>query len=207
MQIKIKAKLRQYFLNKNHNQGFTITGLLVRVLLYGSVATTLVLPYYTTECSSNCHNLFPGANGLKQSQAKQFIGSINRQQQAYHLEKGTFADFNSFNQLGLGMKPDRAYYRYRILAPMVPVDNLDESVNQTSYFPTSMTAIGQGRKPYIKNNVKNYIGAVFVTKDNTENGTIAAICEMNQKNSLPTTMPKLVNGEIKCPEGSQNLAR
>lgn len=205
MQVKIKDKLRQYFLNKNHNPGFTGTGLLVRIFLYGSVATTLVLPYYTRECR-DCHILFSGVNNFRQSKAKQIMGAINRGEEAYYLEKGTFADFKSFKEVGLG-KPDWPYYRYRILAPMMPVDKLDESVNQAPSFQTSVTAIGQGRKPYIKNSVKNYIGAVFVTKDNTESGSIAALCEMNQENSLPTTMPKLVNGKIKCPEGSQILAR
>lgn len=206
MQVKIKAKLLQYFLNKNHNQGFTRTGLLVRILVYGSVATTLVLPYYTRECR-DCHNLFSGVNNFRQSKAKQIMGAINRGEQAYYLEKGTFADFKSFQELGLRIKPDTTYYRYRILAPMMPVGKLDESVNQAPSFQTSMTAIGQGRKPYIKNSVKNYIGAVFVTGDHTESGSIAALCEMNQENSLPTTMPKLVDGKIKCPEGSQILVR
>lgn len=203
MQVHIKAKLLRYFLSENRDKGFTKMGWLVRIFLYGSVAATLSFPYYNHYRGCSGHNWFAQVNCSRASEAKQYIGSMNRAQQAYYLEKGTFANFKSFNDLGLGINTETDSYSYRILSPMVPVQSLNESEQESTSLPTSVTMVSQKKGSYFN----QYIGSVFVTKtkENNEDMTIAVICEVKGKNSLPTSMPKLVNGEAKCPEGSEAI--
>lgn len=49
---------------------------------------------------------------VRQSEAKQSIGAINRGQQAYFFEKKTFA--NSIDNLELGIKTETENYSYSI---------------------------------------------------------------------------------------------
>ena len=200
MPVNIKVKLLQYFLSENQDKGFTRIGWLVRILLYSSVATVLALPFYTPDCSS-CHNLLNSANKARESEGKMYIGSMNRAQQAYYLEKGTFT--KSIADLGLGIKTETNYYSHRILSPMIPVQTLNKSVNKNPSVQTSVTIISQSKKPVLR----SFIGSVFVipSKDIKEKDTIAVICEVQKNNPLPTNMPSLVNREIQCPKGSEAL--
>jgi len=52
------------------------------------------------------------ANKAKQSEAKQYVGSINRAQQSKYAENGSFA--NSIDALGIGIKTETTNYRYSI---------------------------------------------------------------------------------------------
>jgi type II secretory pathway pseudopilin PulG len=56
------------------------------------------------------------ANKAKQSEAKQYTGSMNRAQQAKYAENGKFADMDN---LGLGIKTQTTNYIYSV-APVLP---------------------------------------------------------------------------------------
>jgi type II secretory pathway pseudopilin PulG len=129
-------------------------------------------------------------NRAQQSEGKQYVGSMNRVQQAYYLENQKFA--NEINELGIGIKPETENYRYRI----VPQGNSTQSVMMTA----------QAKRPELR----SYTGAVFVVKDNNENLTIAAICETDQPSSTPPAMPiapSNIKTPIQCPSGSHRLGR
>ncbi len=78
--------------------GFTLIELLVSVVIIGVLAT-IALPSYLNQAAK--------ARG---SEAKSSLGSINRSQQAYRWEYGTFAD----NIIKLDIKINGKFYTYSI---------------------------------------------------------------------------------------------
>jgi type IV pilus assembly protein PilA len=80
MKSEFKAKYLQHLVRKNKgNEGFTLIELLVVIIIVGVLAA-IALPSFLNQIGK--------ARG---SEAKSNIGTINRSQQAYRLEKGTFA--------------------------------------------------------------------------------------------------------------------
>jgi hypothetical protein len=122
-------------------------------------------------------------------EGKQILNAMNRVQQAYYLENNKFA--TTIEQLAIDIKPETENYQYRIL----PQDKLTSSV--------MMTATAKSPES------KSYTSAVFVTKVNKENLTIAGICETNNPSKIPPLMLKFIpskeGGQIECPAGSSLL--
>ncbi|MEL6490637.1 MAG: type IV pilin-like G/H family protein [Cyanobacteria bacterium J06621_3] len=102
MTSQLKAKLLQHFAGKKANGGFTLIELLVVIIIIG-ILSAIALPSFLNQ-----------ANKAKQSEAKTYIGSMNRAQQAYYMENGTMATNARFAQLGLGIKTQTDSYDYEI---------------------------------------------------------------------------------------------
>ncbi|BAZ32896.1 serine/threonine protein kinase [Cylindrospermum sp. NIES-4074] len=122
---------------------------------------------------------------VKQPEPKQYVGIMNRVQQAYFLEYNKFA--STISELQLGIKPETPNYSYS-----VNVVNPKQSVLLTAKAKVS--------------GLKSYTGAVFV-QNAKESLTIAGTCETIAPSQTPPNMPELVKGTIQCPAGSQSLAR
>lgn len=122
-------------------------------------------------------------------EGKQIITAMNRAQQAYYLENNKFA--TTIEQLAVGIKPETESYQYKILP------------QGKSTSRVMMTATAKSPES------KSYTSAVFVTKVNKENLTIAGICETNNPSKIPPTMLKFIpskeGGQIECPAGSSLL--
>lgn len=126
--------------------------------------------------------------------------------QVSYIEDGKFVNFKSFDidNLGLEIKTETENYRFRILSPMIPVQTLNESEDSATRFEQGMVAIAQAKKPKLN----QYIGAVFLSQEagtNTEAESITGICMVNAGVPLPSTLPRLINGEIECPDGTELL--
>ncbi|MGB7084463.1 MAG: type IV pilin-like G/H family protein, partial [Phormidesmis sp.] len=89
MTSQLKAKLLQHFAGKKTNGGFTLIELLVVIIIIG-ILSAIALPSFLNQ-----------ANKAKQSEAKTYVGSMNRAQQAYYLERGAFT--GTITDLGLGI--------------------------------------------------------------------------------------------------------
>ena len=98
----------------------------------------------------------------KQSEAKTYIASINKTQQAYFTEKGTFAP--SLTALSLGTPTATDNYSYGILGVNSDIDTIVASST-------------------LKPNLKAYIGRIST-------GSITAVSELYSNSIICETTPK-----------------
>jgi len=129
-----------------------------------------------------------GGNKARNAEGKTYVGSMNRAQQAFWLEKSAFA--KSIPALDIGIKEETSNFKYAT-----------QSLPLASY----QYAIPKNDK------VKSFVGAVFVVVperepdnnlDKQEITTVAILCE-SQGTGTPEKLskPALQNGKPTCPEG------
>lgn len=167
MKSELKAKLLQHFAGKKKaNGGFTLIELLVVIIIIG-ILSAIALPSFLNQ-----------ANKAKQSEAKTYLGSMNRAQQAYYMENNVFADNDSFGKLGLGIPQETANYEYTVYG------GGDNGAVQHAANP----AVG------VQSAVRAYVGAAKVGQLAGEATTIAVLCEAVkspvQTGLLPTDAAK-----------------
>lgn len=138
MKTELQAKFLQHLLSKKKgNEGFTLIELLVVIIIIGILAA-IALPSFLNQ-----------ANKARESEAKTYVGSMNRGQQAFYLENDAFgADIAA---LQIGIPTTTGYYTYASVG-------------------TTTSAISTGLK---KNgsSVKNFTGTVTI---NTGTGVTTA---------------------------------
>lgn len=183
MNIYFRAKWLQYLSNRNENQGNVLIALLVVVVI--SIVGILVAIALPSAVSCG------GKAG--QSEGKQYIGSMNRAQQAYYLENGAFVA--SIPKLGLGVQSKTKNYEYSVRATKTAVFN---------YAIAQKTA----SKP-----LKSYVGAVFIVpvskvgkkaaKNNKESLTI--LCETDTPTSQFPAEPTYQKGVVTCGSNTHPL--
>ncbi len=103
MKTEFKAKFLQHINKRRQEQGFTLIELLVVIIIIG-ILSAIALPAFLNQ-----------ANKAKQSEAKQYVASINKGQQAYFAENTSFG--TSVEALGLGLKTQTTNYKYELPAP------------------------------------------------------------------------------------------
>jgi prepilin-type N-terminal cleavage/methylation domain-containing protein len=138
MKSDFKTKLIQHMLNKkNGEKGFTLIELLVVIIIIGILAA-IALPSFLNQTAK-----------AKQTEAKTYVATINKTQQAYFTEKSTFAPSLTF--LSLGTPAATENYSYATLLS-----------NTTNTITGAST---------LKPNLKAYTGRVVT-------GVISAISEV-----------------------------
>ena len=157
MTTQIKAKLLQHFVaKKKGNGGFTLIELLVVIIIIG-ILSAIALPSFLNQ-----------ANKAKQSEAKTYIGSMNRAQQAYYLENSRF--INEIPALGLGVASSTANYSYSITGGATATDS--SATNKATATSASL---------------KGYSGGVALTDvvGSTDKTTSAVLCEASTAGTTP----------------------
>lgn len=145
MKSELKAKFLQHLLSKKQeNEGFTLIELLVVIIIIGILAA-IALPSFLNQ-----------ANKARQSEAQTYIGSINRAQQAFYLEKQTFAD--QLSSLELGIRSNTDFYTYTIPEG------------------TTATALAKAQP---KGALRGYAGRVWLGLASGNATTLAKVCEGN----------------------------
>ena len=160
------AKLLQNLNNKKGNKGFTLIELLVVVIIIGVLAA-VALP-----------NLLAQVGKARETEGKNAIGTINRSQQAYHFEAGTFtpaivgADLATVtNPLGTAISSD--YFLLDVAAG----NATDSSVSaDPAAAPNGSTAQ--------QNGVRGYAGAINFDPATGLYGTV--VCQGDGVGILPT---------------------
>ena len=172
MKSDFKTKLIQHIMGKkNSEKGFTLIELLVVIIIIGILAA-IALPSFLNQASK-----------ARQSEAKTYVGSINRAQQAYYLERQQFGP--SLNSLAIGISPATDNYNYS-------TGKQNKSATDVVKASTLVTSIASpvlaGQSP-----LKSYVGAValITPTGSTDATTLASLCEqnlppINDSNQFPT---------------------
>jgi type IV pilus assembly protein PilA len=105
LQRLITLKLRDRRSNKTQNfeyGGFTLIELLVVIIIIGLLAA-IALPSFLNQ-----------ANKARFAEAKSYVGTMSRLQQAYYLEKKVFAD--DITRLSLGANTSSSSFTYSVVS-------------------------------------------------------------------------------------------
>lgn len=144
MKTEFKAKFLQHINKRRQDQGFTLIELLVVIIIIG-ILSAIALPAFLNQ-----------ANKAKQSEAKQYIASINKGQQAYYAENGKFTTV--IPDLGLGLKTQTTNYTYKVAS------SSGDQANSNAV-PTNTTSL------------RAYGGAVVLVQSGEAKTTQTSICE------------------------------
>ncbi|WP_293353508.1 MULTISPECIES: type IV pilin-like G/H family protein [unclassified Microcoleus] len=129
-------------------------------------------------------------NKAMQSEAKQYVGSMNRAQQAYFADKGAFS--NSITALGIGIKTQTTNYNYSIGA-------------------TKNAAFSYAGSRNEKHSLLSHVGAVFLVPSsaayNYESTTVSILCQANSPGKTQPPNPILQNGVPVCAAGSSEVPK
>jgi type IV pilus assembly protein PilA len=165
MKNYLRQKALKYLNQKQQNSGFTLTELLIVFIIVG-ILSAIALPTFVNQSAK-----------AKQSEAKVYIGSINRAQQAYRTENATFA--NEIDTLAIGVSTTTFNYEY--------------SINVANSSLTAMIA-----DPMDDAFLKGYSGAVNTT---VTGATETIICQtINENVTTPVQIPTwdATTGTLSC---------
>jgi type II secretory pathway pseudopilin PulG len=177
-----------------------VSSLLPRIAIYSAVMAGIIASYYDFQLNTI---VLPWSGPMGKrflEEARQYIGSINRAQQAYYAEYGQFSD--SIAKLGLGIKEQTKNNNYTIVSSMGPVQTR-RNHREPAQFESAIALA----KPTDRNPGKSYTGAVFAYKEKGSNviKTISAICESVGDNATyeETWSPPTFDGKkISCQSGT-----
>jgi prepilin-type N-terminal cleavage/methylation domain-containing protein len=155
MKNELKAKFLQHLLGKKQdNEGFTLIELLVVIIIIG-ILSAIALPSFLNQ-----------ANKARESEAKQYAGSMNRGQQTFYLENQLFA--TSIELMGLGIATGTTNYTYTL-----------NNVNATTALDANGAKIGVNNVAAPKNtvNLRAFIGVTDLIQSGGATTTTAILCQ------------------------------
>ncbi|NER36107.1 MAG: prepilin-type N-terminal cleavage/methylation domain-containing protein [Oscillatoria sp. SIO1A7] len=113
MKAELRVKFLQHLNKTKREEGFTLIELLVVVIIIG-ILCALALP-----------SLLSQVNKAKYVEARNNIGTLNRAQQAYHLENNEFT--GNIGALGIGIQTQTVNYQYSIVTDIVAGESVAAS--------------------------------------------------------------------------------
>ena len=157
MKTEFKAKFLQHVAKRKKEGGFTLIELLVVIIIIG-ILSAIALPSFLNQ-----------ANKAKESEAKQYLSSINKGQQASYTENGEFQQ--DINALGVGIKTQTENYTYTCDAA-----NVSEAVVTCKAIPENVA-------------VRGFAGAVYLIQVNAtaggESTSRSILCQTKEAGKTP----------------------
>jgi len=177
MKTEFKAKFLQHINKRRQDQGFTLIELLVVIIIIG-ILSAIALPAFLNQ-----------ANKAKQSEAKQYVSSINKGQQAYYAENTKFGSDVAI--LGLGLKTQTSNYTYQIGTTADGATTLGNPLEST------------------KAALKGYAGGVGLVTAGEAKTTQSILCQVAGTGVGNATPPTITAGttEITCPDGMEIVTK
>jgi hypothetical protein len=126
----------------------------------------------------------------KLSEPKQYVGLMNRAQQAKYANDGAF--YNSINAMTSGITTPKTNYNYSIIATKKAAFSYAVSMRETQ-------------------NLTSYVGAVFLVPVSqaakNEKTTVSILCAANSPENTRPPAPILQNGNPVCAAGSSVVTK
>jgi type IV pilus assembly protein PilA len=192
MKSEFQAKFLQNLLKKRENEGFTLIELLVVIIIIG-ILSAIALPSFLNQ-----------ANKARESEAKQYVGSMNRAQQANYLERTTFT--TDFGQLGLGIASQTTNYVYSMGSPSAantfPLGTSGSGSTVAHDTAKVTSAIGTAAGPINTTTLRAFFGVVDVGLDSAGSvagqtaTTTAKLCQKITPGALNGTASKMATVDI-----------
>jgi type IV pilus assembly protein PilA len=154
MKTEFKAKFLQHLQQRKQNEGFTLIELLVVIIIIGILAA-IALPSFLNQAAK-----------ARQSEAKTYVGSVNRAQQAYYVENSEFAP--EFSTLKAGIPSATDSYNYK--------DNFQGSKTEAQ-----IPAVAQNAE------LRSYGGLTFI--DTATGQSQAVACQTKTASSGTVVVP------------------
>lgn len=153
--------------------GFTLIELLVVIIITG-ILGAIALPAFLSR-----------VNSAKQAEAKTYIGTLNRAQQAYAIEYSRFA--NNPVTLGIDIR-DSGNYKYEI--------KVSGSSPYAIHYADSRTG-----------KLRAYVGMTALVQSNGNPSMETVLCEAMNPTGGRASDPIYTSSAVECSPGTQNLAK
>ena len=174
MKSEFKAKFLQHMMNRKKSEsGFTLIELLVVIIIIGILAA-IALPSFLNQAAK-----------AKQSEAKSYVGSVNRAQQSYRVEKTSFAP--DVNTLEIGIPTKTTDYTYAM-------------AGKSSASDTTFTAI-----PNDTTTLRAYTGGVMVLASTGQSS--AAACQTTSPSGTAPAVAFADPAGATCAGTADNIMR
>jgi type IV pilus assembly protein PilA len=172
MKSELKAKFLQHLTRKKGNQGFTLIELLVVIIIIG-ILSAIALPSFLNQ-----------SNKAKQSEAKQYVGTVTRTQQSYYMENNRFA--GNLQDMSNPITGSTTNYNY--------------GVTLATTDATQVLNTGTSKS----NALRSYAGSTFVVTNATtsETNTVAIVCESNVPTTTAVAVGTVAGTTASCAGGS-----
>ena len=165
MKSDFKTKLLQHILTKkNGEMGFTLIELLVVIIIIGILAA-IALPSFLNQAAK-----------ARQSEAKTSVGSMVKAQEAYYLEKQSYA--NTFTALGAEQGTIKTQ-----------TENYNYAISGASRGSTGTTANGFVSAVPREPSLKAYAGVSQLVQLTTANNTLSVLCEATSAGTAAAVTP------------------
>ena len=192
MNNTFKANLLKTLANKKGNKGFTLIELLVVVIIIGVLAA-IALP-----------NLLGQVGKARESEAKSQLGAINRAQQAFFTERGSFATSSFGLEVPLGNEKFYLIVLDDTTAGLTQAQGADQATIQTNWnagnsadppVDAALTDVAAAQTANAANGTRDYLAgisyhildrsfatAVCRSTDRANNYTLAVGIDANMTN-------------------------
>ncbi|MEG3967851.1 type IV pilin-like G/H family protein [Microcoleus sp. T2B6] len=165
---------------------------LIRNLINGGCKILLICMFIALIDLPSTLSYLSQRNQAKESEAKMYVGSMNRAQQALFIEKSAFA--TSVNALGIGIKTETTNYKYSVRA-------------------TKQTAFNYGVSQ--QKDLKSYVGGVIVipaikVDSNSSKNKITTtfiLCRADSPGTIQPPAPTYENGQMLCGKSTTQVTK